>query len=334
MSDTQSGKTGTHLSQDIARLMGRRRALGLMAGAAGLPLLNGCTSEPPAPASGRAPVSASAACVRWPEETNGPYPADGTNNAQGSLANVLIESGIVRADMRQSFGDLSGEAPGVPMTLAIKLVDTTDGCIPLAGYAVYAWHCTADGLYSLYNIGDQNFLRAVGVTSASGEVRFVTNFPGCYPGRVPHIHFEVYPSLEAASAFANRILCSQLAFPDALAEAIYTNNAIYADSLTPFRNISISRDNVFADNTAAEIAAQTAQMSGSVRDGLTAALVVGIDPTAEPVSVGPGGPDGFPGGRPPRGFPPPGGFPPGGPPPGGPPPGEFPGPMPFNWQHQ
>ena len=35
-----------------------------------------------------------------PEETNGPFPADGSNGV-----NVLTESGVVRSDIRSSFGD-------------------------------------------------------------------------------------------------------------------------------------------------------------------------------------------------------------------------------------
>lgn len=308
MHKAQTGRS--HLSEDLVRLLDRRRALGLLAGAASLPFLNACANG----AAGASDSSSGAsACIAWPEETNGPYPADGTNNAQGSLANVLIEAGIVRSDMRQSFAGLSGEAVGVPMQLTLKLVNSANACAPLAGYAVYAWHCTADGLYSIYNLGDQNYLRAVGVASETGEVTFTTIFPGCYMGRVPHIHFEVYPSLEAASAFGNRVLCSQIAFPNSFSEQVYSSQAEYADSISPFRQISLGTDNVFGDNTEAELAAQTASISGDIGGGLSASVLVGIDPEVEPVLSRPGGPDGFPGGRPPE----------------GPPPDGFRGPMPF-----
>jgi hypothetical protein len=45
-------------------------------------------------------------------ETAGPYPGDGSNGP-----NVLVESGIVRSDIRPSFGSYSGSAAGVPMTI-------------------------------------------------------------------------------------------------------------------------------------------------------------------------------------------------------------------------
>jgi protocatechuate 3,4-dioxygenase beta subunit len=30
---------------------------------------------------------------------------------------------------------------------------------------------------------------------ADGNLAFTTVFPGCYDGRMPHVHFEVYRSL-------------------------------------------------------------------------------------------------------------------------------------------
>ncbi|MCA8902115.1 MAG: hypothetical protein KDA53_12785 [Hyphomonas sp.] len=296
-----------NLMADLQNILPRRRFL-LLAGA-GLPALAACTAG--SPTGGTVAAAGSDGCVIWPEETNGPYPADGTNSANGSLANVLIESGIVRQNMVPSFAGLSGQAAGVPMRLRLRLVDSTNACAGLSGYAVYVWHCDAAGRYSVYNLPEQNYLRAVGVADSDGVVTFDTIYPGCYRGRAPHIHFEVYPSLEKASAFANRVLCSQIAFPDAVSKKIYEGVSDYADSIVPLSNISIATDGIFADNTAAQIRAQTATMNGTVATDFQADLTVGIDPDAKPVSM-PGGPDGFPSGM--RG-PPPDGFPPG-PPPG------------------
>ena len=53
-----------------------------------------------------------------PEETAGPYPGDGSNGV-----NVLTESGIVRSDLTSSFGDASGVAEGVPVTVKLKVYD-------------------------------------------------------------------------------------------------------------------------------------------------------------------------------------------------------------------
>ncbi len=43
-------------------------------------------------------------CIADPEETNGPYPSDGSNTVNGMASNVLIQSGVVRSDIRSSFG--------------------------------------------------------------------------------------------------------------------------------------------------------------------------------------------------------------------------------------
>ena len=91
--------------------------------------------------------SASAATLEEVEsETAGPYPADGSNRPD-----VRTESGIVRSDIRPSFGTATGTAAGVPLAIALTLEDLTGA--PLAGAAVYLWHCDRDGNYSLYSTG-------------------------------------------------------------------------------------------------------------------------------------------------------------------------------------
>lgn len=57
----------------------------------------------------RATASGSTTTGAIPEETAGPYPGDGTDGP-----NVLTESGVVRSDIRSSFGSLTGTAQGVP----------------------------------------------------------------------------------------------------------------------------------------------------------------------------------------------------------------------------
>jgi protocatechuate 3,4-dioxygenase beta subunit len=118
-----------------------------------------------------------------PAETAGPYPGDGSNGP-----NVLIESGIVRSDIRSSFGSYSGLAEGVPTTIDLTLLDTTKNCTAGAGIAVYVWHCDRAGNYSLYSqdAAEQNYLRGVQVADQNGRVSFKSIFPACYAGRWPH----------------------------------------------------------------------------------------------------------------------------------------------------
>lgn len=211
-------------------------------------------------------------CVEAPEETAGPYPADGST-ASNRTYNVLALAGIVRSDIRSSI-DGSGTQDGVPLTLNISLGNTQDGCASLEGYAIYIWHCTRAGDYSVYTTGNvaENYLRGVQATDASGKATFVTVVPGCYMGRVPHIHVEIYPSLALAKSAANAVKTTQLAFPADTMEALYRNVSSYADSVRAFESISFATDNVFSDG----YDSQLVTMSGNVSDGYTAAIDIAI----------------------------------------------------------
>lgn len=206
-----------------------------------------------------------------PQETAGPYPADGSV-ASGQSLNVLTRSGIVRRDLRTSLGT-GHTAAGVPLTLNLKLVNTGAGCAALAGYAVYLWHCTADGNYSLYSAGTvgEDYLRGVQVAGSDGTVTFQTVFPGCYAGRWPHIHFEIYPSLAVATSASSKIQTSQLALPEATCREVYATGD-YPASLGNLNGISLARDNVFSDGYSTQMAAVT----GNPSAGYTANLTVGL----------------------------------------------------------
>lgn len=222
-------------------------------------------------------TSASASgCSVIPTETAGPYPGDGSNSSGGTIANVLIQSGVVRSDIRSSFGGTTTTAPGVGLTVTLKLVNTNASCANLAGHAVYLWHCDRDGNYSMYSSGvtSENYLRGVQVTDANGEVTFTTIFPGCYSGRWPHIHFEVYSSLTAATSTpaSDQVKTSQLALPSAACNAVFATTG-YSASISNFAAISLASDNVFGNDSGVR---QLATLSGSAGAGYTANLQVGI----------------------------------------------------------
>jgi protocatechuate 3,4-dioxygenase beta subunit len=273
------------LAQDIETMLNmtasRRQSLRwLFAGAAALPMA-GCGGGSAATASttnaGTTPStgSSNAACAVIPEETGGPYPGDGTNNNVNGVANALILSGIVRSDIRSSFAGASGVAAGVPLTIRLQLVNAASSCASLAGAAVYLWHCDRDGQYSMYSspVTGENYLRGVQQADASGVVTFTTIFPGCYAGRMPHVHFEVFPTLASSTIAANRIKTSQFGFPTAtLAEAYAASG--YATSVRNLASMSYATDNVFSDGTSLQIASIT----GSVSAGYVATLTVGVSP--------------------------------------------------------
>jgi protocatechuate 3,4-dioxygenase beta subunit len=162
--------------------------------------------------------------------------------------NVLQQDGIVRSDIRQSISGGDVQA-GAMLTLNITLTGTLSDCASLAGYAVYIWHCTSAGDYSVYTESSvtRNYLRGVQATGSDGKATFVTVMPGCYEGRMPHIHVEIYPSLAEASSVSNVTRITQLAFPSDVMQALYGTQSDYSDSVRPFSNISFEEDNVFSD---------------------------------------------------------------------------------------
>lgn len=222
------------------------------------------TTEPTTTTPG---TDATGTCSLIPSETAGPYPGDGSNGA-----NVLNLTGVVRSDIRSSFGGLSGTAAGIPLNIALTIVSATT-CAPLAGRAVYLWHCDRGGLYSLYSSGatNQNYLRGVQEADSSGKVNFTSIFPGCYSGRWPHIHFEVFPSLSAAANVSNKVATSQLALPKATCDVVYATTG-YSASVTNLSQISLATDNVFSDGATRQLAT----MTGDVTNGYTASLTIAI----------------------------------------------------------
>jgi protocatechuate 3,4-dioxygenase beta subunit len=216
--------------------------------------------------AGNTGTSNSSACpTTIPQETAGPYPGDSSNGP-----NVLNQSGVVRSDITSSFAGLSGSVTGVPLEIVLTIVSASS-CTPLSGYAVYLWHCDNAGNYSLYSSGytNQNWLRGVQAADSNGVVRFSSIYPGCYSGRWPHIHFEVYKSVTAATSVANKIATSQIAMPLASNNLVYATSR-YASSARNQAQITLATDNVFSDGAALELATVT----GDVTNGMTAALTV------------------------------------------------------------
>lgn len=180
-------------------------------------------------------------------------------------------SGIVRSDIRSSFGSYSGTAAGIPLTINLTLVNTNASCAALSGYAIYIWHCDRDGNYSLYTVTNQNYLRGVQVTDSVGKVSFTSIFPGCYSGRWPHIHFEIYPSLASATSSSNNIKTSQIALTTNACNQVYATTG-YSSSQSNFRNITLATDNVFSDGYSLQIA----EMTGDTTNGFVLNLEIGI----------------------------------------------------------
>ena len=273
------------LAFDIQTLLSRRSVLkvaGLGALSAGLVSVAACSpsgsgasasgaegTQLASPASSTAASAVTADCSVIPEETAGPFPGDGSNGPD-----VLTQSGVVRKDIRSSFGTSTTAAAGVRLTIKLAVLDLGNACKPLAGAAVYVWHCDREGRYSMYSNGvtNENYLRGVQAVDADGIATFSSIFPACYSGRWPHVHFEIYPSLATATDPANRIATSQIALPEATCKEVYATEG-YSQSIANLGQVSLARDNVFGDDAGIH---QVGAIAGSVAAGYTVELPVPV----------------------------------------------------------
>ena len=268
------------LSHDLPKILGRRRMLAVLGGVGAIVAVSACGTEGASSTS----AAATSADRRWPssqsdvtvadgeipEETAGPYPGDGSNGPD-----ALGQSGVVRSDITSSFGDASGTAEGVPLTIRLKIHDVSgDDVSAYAGAAVYLWHCNRDGEYSMYSedIAEENYLRGVQEADDAGAIEFTSIFPAAYDGRWPHIHFEVYPTLKDATSAGNRLRTSQIALPEKVCQDVYDHADGYDASVANLASTSLATDMVFADG----YSLQLATMTGSVGEGYVASLNVPV----------------------------------------------------------
>jgi catechol 1,2-dioxygenase len=125
------------------------------------------------------------------------------------------EAGVLAAPAcRPSPSDVEGPfyIPGAPTRISTgsglvirgRLLGAPD-CRPLSGGRVEWWQTDRRGRYDDAHRGSQN-------VDSDGSYRFVTDFPGVYAGRPPHIHFK-------ANATGYRTLTTQLYFRGGETEA-------------------------------------------------------------------------------------------------------------------
>jgi protocatechuate 3,4-dioxygenase beta subunit len=275
----------TDVESTIAGMISRRRALGLL-GAFSVLGLAACadggsgsdasatkrpsttTTPSTSPTTTTRPAATDVGVI--PQETAGPFPGDGSNGP-----NALTENGVVRQDIRSSFSGATGTAAGVLTTLKLRIVDTTKGGAALPNAAVYVWHCDREGRYSMYSRGatDANYLRGVQPTDADGVATFTSIFPACYPGRWPHVHFEVYPDVATATAAGTKLATSQIALPKDTCEVVYAADG-YSASAGNLAQVSLTSDMVFSDDGGVH---ELPTVTGNVTDGYVIELTAGVE---------------------------------------------------------
>lgn len=203
-------------------------------------------------------------CTVTNAETAGPFPT--------ITPSSLVQSNIV------------GDRTGVAFTLNITIANVDNNCSPLQGAIVDIWHCDKDGYYSEYggtpmqqvDYTAYHFLRGRQVTNASGQVSFVSIFPGWYQSRATHIHVHIY------NAAGNSLLVTQIAFPEGTNSAVQQVNAATSYGYTKGMNgyTYNAADNVFSDSVSTEMGAITGSVSAgfvmehtiNVNGGTTAIL--------------------------------------------------------------
>jgi protocatechuate 3,4-dioxygenase beta subunit len=241
------------MNTDNTAVLSRRAMLGALTAVGGAAIAGACGSaaSPASPSTGSTSTGGSPggtsneACAVIPSETEGPYP-----DRTGMITNAAF--------YRQ---DITEGRPGMPLTLALTVVNVAGGCTPVANATIEVWHCDHTGAYSEYTTAG-TYCRGLQRTDASGKATFTTIYPGWYQGRTTHIHLEVFVN-------GSLVKTTQMAFPEDVTAAVYVQGVYASRGQNPTTN---ARDNVFSDGVASELAA----MNGSVASGYTASLQIGI----------------------------------------------------------
>jgi protocatechuate 3,4-dioxygenase beta subunit len=209
----------------IGRLLTRREIVALFGSSAIAAMAHRVAGQAASPSSLQVP-----GCVVHPQQTEGPY---------------FVDEKLLRSDIRSdpATGAISS---GAPLELAIKVSQVTpDGqCAPLPGAQVDLWQCDAMGAYSdvkdkLFDTSGQKFLRGYQLTDAAGAARFVTVYPGWYPGRAVHIHFKVRAVSAASQAYE---FTSQFYFDEQFTDRVHAREPYAAHTGQRMRN---DRDGIY-----------------------------------------------------------------------------------------
>jgi protocatechuate 3,4-dioxygenase beta subunit len=243
-------------------------------------------------------------CTLIQEQEEGPY---------------YVDREILRKDITEGHG-------GVPLTLRVAIVDV-NRCTPLANAALDVWHCDALGIYSGYTAfrpggpggpggpppGDPNghpdfgagrppmgpppkmaptdkqiFLRGVQLTDANGIAEFTTIYPGCYLGRVNHIHLKVHiAGHDESGTYSGGHVAhtGQIFFPEDITKSVI---ALKPYSQHHIERTTLDEDGVYNGQNGSPAMAQLAAFNNrSIADGFAASVTLGVDPnkTPEPVHI-------------------------------------------------
>jgi len=123
-----------------------------------------------------------------------------------------------------------------------------NACRLRAGPSIF-WHCDRDGLYSLYTIPQESYLRGTQVSDENGRLDFVTVFRDAIPAAGRICIWRNFASLADATNGKNSGAHDAARFARDVCADVYGNAKGYEGSRNPFSHVSIAGDVSFGDNT-------------------------------------------------------------------------------------
>ncbi|WP_211468218.1 intradiol ring-cleavage dioxygenase [Collimonas silvisoli] len=232
------------------------------------------------------PATKNNLCTLTPEQEEGPFYIGGE-----ALRSNLIE-----------------DRPGIPLVLRIQLIDAKH-CVPLQNASIEVWSCDASGEYSGFSSvpfggpdhmpppgkphgapppgmpphhapsNQKTFLRGIQRTNTEGRLEFTTLYPGCYEGRVNHIHIKV--RVADASVQGGRVAhTGQIFLPEQVSKAVLALKP-YSEHRT--KRTSLEEDHVFTrEHGDTMMASVTPIDPASIGAGYIATISFGVDTDATP----------------------------------------------------
>jgi protocatechuate 3,4-dioxygenase beta subunit len=206
---------------------------------------------------------------------------EGATTTPDCVLTPAQEEGPFYIDLAQVRQDIVESRPGVPLALALTVVDSNT-CEPIRDAAVDIWHCDALGVYSgepTEGSEGETYLRGVQLTDGNGLAEFATIYPGQYPGRTTHIHVKVHIGGRQSDgtysgghvSHTGQLFTSDRRDAEVFALAPYNRSTA---GITP-RNT----DGIFRDQSGSSSVLALARAGNSLgRDGFRGRVTLGVDP--------------------------------------------------------
>jgi protocatechuate 3,4-dioxygenase beta subunit len=238
----------------IGRVLTRREALALLGSTGTLLLLGASPSRAGSSGAGKPRYP----CVVRPASTQGPYYVDeklNRSDIRGDPSDGTVKQGALLA-----------------LTLNVSSI-TKASCTPLEGALVDVWQCDAEGVYSdakdprYFDTRGKKFLRGYQITNKDGIAKFITIYPGWYPGRTVHIHYKIRSPDSAQSPYE---FVGQMYFPEGTSDRVYSKPPYAARGK---RSVSNLTDRIYN----ADGGRQSMLVVAPVKDAYTGTFDVALD---------------------------------------------------------